>query len=82
MGIAARAVLEATTMEASALRSLRVRFSAPVYPGEMLRTEIWRDGNRVQLRTTAVERGVTVISTGMAVLEDVGQIRVKQRKEP
>jgi len=32
------------------LKSLRLRFSAPVYPGETIRTEIWRDGVEVSFR--------------------------------
>ena len=48
------------------LTELQVRFSAPVYPGETLRTEIWRDADAVAFRTLAVERGVVVMSHGRA----------------
>ena len=48
------------------LSSLQVRFSAPVYPGETLRTEIWTEADGVAFRTLAVERGVVVLSHGRA----------------
>jgi len=48
------------------LRSMEGRFSSPVYPGETIRTEIWRDGPVVSFRSTAPARGVTVINNGRA----------------
>lgn len=45
-------------------RALDLRFSAPVYPGETIRTEIW-DGGAFQARV--VERDVLVASHGRAV---------------
>lgn len=45
------------------LREMSLRFAAPVYPGETLRCEIWRDG---AFRAWVVEREVLVISHGRA----------------
>jgi|SRR5688572_2424924 acyl dehydratase len=42
------------------------RFSSPVYPGETIRTEMWRDGNVVSFRATVPARGVTVLNNGRA----------------
>lgn len=68
-GIAARAILAACcNHQAALLRSLSVRFAAPVFPGETLRTEIWRDAVNLRFRCSVVERGVTVISNGMATI--------------
>lgn len=50
----------------SRLKSIGLRFASPVYPGETLRTEMWRDGNRVQFRVRAVERDIVVLSHGVA----------------
>lgn len=50
------------------LVSFDVRFSAPVYPGETLRTELWRDGQEISFRSTVPERGITAIDNGRAVL--------------
>jgi acyl dehydratase len=48
------------------LTELQVRFCAPVYPGETLRTEIWCDADAVAFRTLAVERNLVVLSHGRA----------------
>ena len=48
------------------LKSMAGRFSAPVYPGETIRTEMWRDGNIVSFRATVPARGVTVLNNGRA----------------
>jgi len=49
--------------DASRMRSLALRFSSPVFPGETLAIEIWSDGS---FRAQAVERQVTVINNGRA----------------
>jgi acyl dehydratase len=41
-----------------------VRFTAPVYPGETIRTEIWRNENPIRFRAKVLERDVTVINFG------------------
>jgi acyl dehydratase len=46
--------------------SMEGRFSAPVYPGETIRTEMWRDGPTVTFRATVPARGVTVLNNGRA----------------
>lgn len=47
------------------LQEIGCRFSAPVYPGETLRVEIWHLGEgRHAFRTKAVEREVVVLSHG------------------
>jgi acyl dehydratase len=48
------------------LSSFAARFSAPVFPGETLRTEMWRDGKAVSFRTHVVERDVVAVSNGRA----------------
>jgi len=46
--------------------SMEGRFSAPVYPGETVRTEMWRDGNIVSFRSTVPARAATVLNNGKA----------------
>lgn len=46
--------------------SMQGRFASPVYPGETIRTEMWRDGNVVSFRCTVVARGATVLNNGRA----------------
>jgi acyl dehydratase len=48
------------------LRSMQVRFSAPVFPGETIRTEMWRDGELVSFCARAVERDAVVLNNGLA----------------
>jgi acyl dehydratase len=50
--------------DANRLRSMAARFTAPVYPGETIRTEIWNDGS---FRARVVERDVIVINNGRMV---------------
>jgi acyl dehydratase len=54
--------------EAVRLRSLRVRFTAPVFPGETLRTEMWAGDDRVHFRMRALERDVVVLDHGDATV--------------
>jgi acyl dehydratase len=42
------------------------RFSAPVFPGETIRTEIWRDGNVVSFRALVPSRNIVAMSNGRA----------------
>jgi len=51
------------------LKSMDGRFSAPVHPGETIRTEIWRIANSVVFRSTVPARGATVISNGYAEIQ-------------
>ena len=42
------------------------RFSAPVFPGETIRTELWRDGEVVSFRARVLERDVVALNNGRA----------------
>jgi len=44
------------------------RFSAPVFPGETIVTEMWVDGNVVSFRSKAKERDLVVINNGKCTL--------------
>lgn len=69
-GIAARAVIAACCpQEPQRLRRLGVRFSSVVYPGETLRTEIWRDGAEVAFRSLVVGRELVALNNGQARIE-------------
>lgn len=67
-GIAGRAVLAALCdNDPARLKRLDVRFSSPVYPGETIRTELWKEGDgRAAFRCSVVERGVVVLNNGFA----------------
>jgi acyl dehydratase len=66
-GIAGRAVLRlACGNDPARLTHMQVRFTAPAFPGETIRTEIWRDGAEVSFRARVVDRDATVLSNGLA----------------
>lgn len=69
MGVAARALIHVCCQgDAAALREIALRFVAPVYPGETIRTQIWQDGAALQFRADVVERNLRVIDNGVAAI--------------
>jgi acyl dehydratase len=67
LGVASHAILKTQCgYDPARFRSLALRFSAPVYPGETIRTEMWRDGDVVSFRARVVERDVVVLNNGRA----------------
>jgi len=67
LGVAGHAILRTCCdYDPSRFRALDLRFSAPVYPGETIRTEIWRDGEVISFRSRVVERDVVVLNNGRA----------------
>ena len=56
--------------DATRLKSLQLRFSSPVYPGETVRTEIWQDGKDISFKSKIVERDVVVLDNGRATVEN------------
>lgn len=63
MGVAAHAVLRTVLgYDDTRFAGMRVRFTAPAWSGDTLRTEMWVRGSAVSLRVTALERGVVVLN--------------------
>ncbi|HEY6259013.1 MAG TPA: MaoC/PaaZ C-terminal domain-containing protein [Xanthobacteraceae bacterium] len=50
------------------LKAISGRYSAPVFPGETIRTEMWRDGALVSFRARVVERDVIALNNGRCEL--------------
>lgn len=68
-GITCRAVLEAITgHDPDQILSHQARFSAPVFPGETIGVDLWRDGKEISFEARVAERGATVIKNGLTVL--------------
>ena len=53
----------------SRFKRMRLRFSAPVYPGETIRTEIWHNDNEIAFRCKSLEQGKIVINNGYLLVE-------------
>ena len=49
-----------------ARHSTSVRFTAPVFPGETIRTEMWNMDEGLSFRSRAVERDAVVLGSGWA----------------
>ncbi|MDE2462932.1 MAG: MaoC family dehydratase N-terminal domain-containing protein [Alphaproteobacteria bacterium] len=68
-GTACRAVLSAIcNYDAAKITGFDVRFSAPVFPGETIVTEMWRDGAVISFRAKVKERDVVVLNNGKCTL--------------
>lgn len=68
-GITARAVLTTyADYDPAAILGHDVRFSAPVFPGETIAVDLWRDGGTVSFEARVPTRGVTVIKNGRCQL--------------
>ncbi len=66
-GVAGHALLKTICdYDPGRLIAMAGRFSAPVFPGETIRTEMWREGEVVSFRARVVERGVVAIDNGRA----------------
>ncbi|MBL8386476.1 MAG: MaoC family dehydratase N-terminal domain-containing protein [Burkholderiales bacterium] len=69
LGIACRAVLAAVCdYDAARLTRLGTRFTAVVYPGEAIMTDIWVEGSDVRFRCRAPKRGAVVLDHGQCVV--------------
>jgi acyl dehydratase len=76
LGHACTAVLRGgCDFEAERVREIATRFTAPVFPGETIRTELWREpaagsvaAGVVSFRSRVVERDVMVLDHGKVVL--------------
>ena len=68
-GITCRGVLRTyADYDPSAFRQHAARFSSPVYPGETVTMDLWKDGNVVSFEAKVKSRNVTVIKSGRTVL--------------
>jgi acyl dehydratase len=66
-GVAGHALLKAVCgYDPARLTAMAGRFSAPVFPGETIRTEIWRDGGVASFRARVIERDAIAINNGRA----------------
>ena len=55
--------------DSTLIEEFNVRFSSPVYPGEKISTEIWKDDNVISFRCWVRDRNVMVLNNGRCVLK-------------
>ncbi|MDB5464711.1 MAG: 3-alpha,7-alpha, 12-alpha-trihydroxy-5-beta-cholest-24-enoyl-CoA hydratase [Phenylobacterium sp.] len=68
-GITCRAVLQAITgYDPDQILSHQARFSAPVFPGDTITVDLWKDGQVISFEARVKERNATVIKNGKTVL--------------
>ena len=66
-GIACRSVVESVCEgDAKRLKKFDCRFSSPVYPGETIVTEMWKNGSKVYYQSKVKERDKIVIKNGVS----------------
>lgn len=70
LGLVARALIHLHCAgDPRRLSSMSARFTAPVVPGEMVRTQSWQDGDDIVFRAIAVDRDTVVIDGGTASID-------------
>ncbi len=66
-GIACRSLVESICEgDAKRLKKFDCRFSSPVYPGETIVTEMWKNGSKVHYQSKVKERDKIVIKNGVS----------------
>ena len=68
-GITCRAVLQTyADHDAAAIKSHAARFSSPVFPGETITVDLWKDGPVISFEARIQTRNVTCIKNGKTIL--------------
>lgn len=68
-GMAAHAIVKACCeYDAVRIKSMAVRFTAPVYPGETIKFQLWRRDQKMHLRARIDARDIVVLNNGIVEL--------------
>jgi acyl dehydratase len=79
MGVIGRALVHlCCDGDPSRLSAIRLRFTAPVVPGDVIRTDIWQDGSEIRFRASVPARAIVVADGGLA---SIGSFAVEEAAE-
>jgi acyl dehydratase len=68
-GVTCRAVMQTyADLDPARIKSHQVRFSSPVFPGETITVDMWKDGDVISFEARVKSRDVTVVRNGKTVL--------------
>ena len=68
-GLTCRAVLQmVAAYDSDAISSHQLRFSAPVFPGETVTVDLWRDADVISFEARVKDRDVVVVRNGKSVV--------------
>lgn len=82
-GYAARHVLKQyCDNDVKKFKSIKVRFTSPVLPGQTVRTEMWKDGNRVYIQCKVAETGKTCLAGAYVDLYSTSQSQSSSTATP
>jgi acyl dehydratase len=71
LGIVTHALMKTCCdYDPSHFKRMRLRFSAPVYPGDTIRTEIWRNGKEISFRCKSLQQDKIVINNGYLLVDE------------
>jgi acyl dehydratase len=78
MGLIGRALVHlACQGDPALLTEMRLRFTAPVEPGDVVRTELWNEADGVvRFRSSVPARGIVVADGGMARVAGFAKVRL------
>ena len=66
-GVACRSIVKTTCdNDVKKLKSFNCRFSSPVFPGETIVTEMWKNGNDINFQSKVKERDKIILKNGVS----------------